>query len=68
MPDRFNSREDVRWNEGAFNDGAEARLVYDAPITAAPSADVIGDWCHKSWRAGWADADQSLASETPFKG
>jgi hypothetical protein len=55
--DRFDSRETVDWNEGAYRDGYEARSVYDAAITEAPSAEVIGDWCHKSWKAGWADAD-----------
>jgi hypothetical protein len=62
--DRFSSREEVEWNQGAFDDGAKARIVYDAPLSSAPSPEVIGEWCHKSWRAGWTDADASLAAQS----
>lgn len=68
MTDRFSSHESVKWNKGAFEDGAEARIVFNVPITAAPSPDVIGKWCHDSWRAGWADADQDLLSRTGVRG
>jgi hypothetical protein len=58
--DRFNSNEDIEWARGAFDDGALARILGDS-IDAHPSADVIGDFAVKSWRAGWADADADLA-------
>lgn len=57
--DRFRSSEKVNWNQGAYDDGFEAHSVYQAPITAAPSAELIGEWCRRSWVAGWCDADMA---------
>ena len=61
--DRFSSQEFVRWAEGPFNDGYEARAVYQVGLDHCPSQEVVGEWAAKSWRAGWADADATLASE-----
>lgn len=62
--DRFSSQEHVEWARGPFEDGMHAKIVAQKPLTACPSADTIGEFAAKSWRAGWADADASLASET----
>lgn len=59
---RFDHREETQWNRGAFDDGASARID-NQPRSSAPSADVIGDWCHRSWLAGWADADAGLLAD-----
>ena len=55
--------KNFEWNEGAWNDGAEARIVAKDPITACPSEDTIGSWCAESWKAGWLDADQDLKEQ-----
>ena len=52
--------EDIPWNQGCFDDGAEARIVYGAALSDAPSAEQIGKFAHDSWVAGWSDADQAL--------
>jgi hypothetical protein len=62
--DRFSSREDMEWNKGCFDDGALARLL-GSSIDSHPSADTIGEFAVKSWRAGWCDADADLASKSP---
>lgn len=63
--DRFSSKESVNWHHGAYWDGYKARSVHEAAITEAPSAETIGAWAHKSWRAGWADADMDIIKGTP---
>lgn len=61
---RFNENEDNwQYAEGPWNDGAEARIVAREPISACPSAEVIGEYSAYSWRAGWADADMQIAGE-----
>jgi hypothetical protein len=60
MVDRFSSTETVQWNQGAYDDGYEARCVHGAPITACPNEDTIGRFAARSWRAGWADADMDF--------
>jgi hypothetical protein len=61
---RYSENEDnLAWAEGSWNDGAEARIVAKEPITAGPSADVVGEWAAQSWKAGWADADMQIMSE-----
>jgi hypothetical protein len=58
--DRFNSREDVRFNDVDFHAGVKARQngwkIEDCPHQAK-------DWARKSWRAGWCDEDMSIAAE-----
>jgi hypothetical protein len=60
--DRFSSREDVPWNQGCFDDGAEARIMGHG-LDQCPSVDVIGEFAAQSWRAGWADADMQLTKD-----
>lgn len=52
---------ETEWARGAFDDGSLARIM-DQPISACPSADVIGEFSRKSWLAGWADADADIAA------
>ena len=58
--DRFNSREDVRFNDSDFNAGALARRngwkIEDCPFSE-------NNWARKSWVAGWCDEDMSIAAE-----
>lgn len=57
--DRFPSHEEVPWDETAFDSGYRSRLDGEeeghCPLT--------NPWLIKSWKAGWADADASLAAE-----
>lgn len=55
--ERFDSGEEVKWAKGPYNDGYEARTVYQVGLDQCPNAETIGAWAAKSWRAGWADAD-----------
>lgn len=47
------------WAAGPFNDGSSARID-GMSINSAPSADVIGEVAHASWKAGWKDADEEI--------
>ena len=60
--DRFSSSEDVEWAEGPFRDGSQARTD-GYSLHHCPSSDEIGSFAAKSWRAGWADADQSINAD-----
>ena len=59
--DRFNSREDIEYDEPAFREGEIAR-VNKQPIAACPYLKHNNRLC-LSWHAGWADADMSVMSE-----
>ena len=54
MVDRFSSAEDLEFHTEAESQGREARL-HGRPMSENPHP---AGWMHKSWRAGWADADQ----------
>jgi hypothetical protein len=58
ITDRFNSFEDITWDIDAEKLGKDARLINE-PITANPYK--INTWQHKSFCAGWADADMCLS-------
>lgn len=58
--DRFDSREEVEWNRGAYDDGFRARTDGHGLDTCPTTG---GKWFQDSWRAGWADADQDINSE-----
>jgi len=61
--ERFNSNEDApEWNQPAFDGGYAARLA-NQPITACPIRTESYDFRAQSWKAGWADADASMANE-----
>lgn len=60
--DRFSSREELPWAKGAYDDGFQARCL-NCGIDQVPNADVIGEYCHRSWIAGWADADMDFLSK-----
>lgn len=60
--DRFQSHEDIEWAQGLFSDGSLARIM-KYPITECPSADTIGEFAAKSWRAGWRDADAGISAD-----
>ena len=62
MYDRFSSREEAEWHEGAYWEGHRARCDGILP-TECPMPSVVGEWYTKSWRAGWADADAGIALE-----
>jgi hypothetical protein len=47
---------------GPFYDGSEAR-VFGHKLEQVPSANVIGEWSHKSWIVGWHEADQGMCAE-----
>lgn len=58
--DRFNSTDKIDWCEEPFIQGIEARnLGFD--IISQNYFDP-GSWPWKSFRAGWADEDQSQNS------
>lgn len=59
---RFNSREELEWAKGPFDDGAEAR-IFGYGRDQCPGEDSIGPFAVKSWKAGWADADASIAAD-----
>jgi hypothetical protein len=67
--DRFSSTEELEFNRAAFDAGAEARIVHGCsfadmmrnnPYIRGRAAE--NPWLDKSFRAGWADADQDLNS------
>lgn len=60
--DRFNSNEDIEWAKGSFDDGAEAR-IFGYGKDQCPGAETIGEFARRSWLAGFADADMTIASE-----
>jgi hypothetical protein len=60
-----NKKDDMYWAEGPYNDGAEARIVAQAPIAACPNPETIGQFAVDSWKAGWRDADRQLTAEKP---
>jgi hypothetical protein len=63
--DRFSSREDApAWHPELFAQGQQARgegRPLHGPDT--PSADAVGDYCRRSWLAGWCDADMALLAD-----
>lgn len=50
------------WDISNFNKGVNARLA-GSPLISAPAPDSIGQWCHLSWCAGWADASSKLIAD-----
>jgi len=61
MPDRFNNTEDIEWLDWQFEQGRNARL-FNEPITDDPYPP--NSLRSKSFRAGWADRDMALTSDT----
>ena len=60
--DRFESQDEIKWNDGFYQDGSRSR--YDGhTIISAPGIERVGKFAHDSWVAGWADADQTILSE-----
>ena len=57
MPDRFNSNEEVKWNAAAFKQGGDARMQQ---LDLDQNPYLRRGWEHKSWTAGWADADMAI--------
>lgn len=58
--DQFNSTEDApTWSATHFNAGREARLAGTGRDSAPTAADV-DDFGHKSWIAGWNDAEMGI--------
>jgi len=60
--DRFSSAEDVEWARGPFREGSQARTD-GYSLDHCPAAHHVGSFAAKSWRAGWADADQSIHAD-----
>jgi len=60
--DRFSSTEVNDWAEGPFRDGCQARTE-GFSIDHCPGEEQIGKFAAKSWRAGWADADQGINAD-----
>ena len=63
--DRFSSREDVSFDSVAENHGRAARKrgekLDQNPYNPSDS------WLHKSWKAGWCDADMDFEEEEVWK-
>lgn len=57
------SDQDVtEWNNGYFGDGSKARID-GYGRQHAPSAEAVGAFAHRSWLAGWADADMGILAD-----
>jgi hypothetical protein len=61
---RFNSTEEVEFNEEAMHQGREARIYgfKENDPEANPYCDRKTSWLYKSFIAGWADADMDVAN------
>jgi hypothetical protein len=61
--DRFSSKEEPpKWNEGMFRDGSQSRCD-GYGLSHCPSAQTVGEFAAKSWRAGWIDADMAILAD-----
>lgn len=56
------SAESFEWANGPFEEGHRNRFD-GMRRDSAPSADVVGDFAHRSWLAGWDDADAAIRTE-----
>jgi hypothetical protein len=62
--DRLSSHEVApTWSISHFNSGRTARLA-GADRDAAPAIADVGQFAHKSWLAGWHDAEMGILAST----
>jgi hypothetical protein len=59
--DRFDSSEDYEWHPECFSQGVRARLG-GYKIQTNPYQRSSAEYAHKSWNAGWADADMDAGA------
>ena len=62
MPDRFDSREEVVFDDEAYEEGRRVRREHGLP-DRNPHSWSGARWRFESWGAGWADEDMVIASE-----
>lgn len=54
-------REDEpEYNQGAYDDGFDARLIRELPLLSCPSVEETSPEYVRSWKAGWVNADLDI--------